>query len=98
MGSQTLDQLRRRRAELLSLAARRGASDLRVFGSVARGDDTLTSDVDFLVQMETGRSLVDLAGLREDLAGALGRSVDIVTENGLYPYLRQRILREAVRL
>lgn len=94
----TLEQLRRRRIELLAIAARRGARDLRVFGSVARGEEVQTSDVDFLVRMEPGRSLVDLVDLREDLMAALGRPVDVVSERGIYPYLRERILREAVPL
>ncbi len=98
MPRQTLDELQARRAELLQVAARRGAKNLRVFGSVARREDTARSDIDLLVEMEAGRSLVDLAGLREDMAEALGRSVDVVTDRSLYPYLRERILREAVPL
>jgi len=98
MTTATLENLRRRRDELLAIASRRGASDMRIFGSVARGEDLDTSDVDFLVRMERGRSLLDLAALRDDLATAIARPVDVVTENGIYPYLRQRILGEAVPL
>jgi predicted nucleotidyltransferase len=98
MATPTLESLRQRRDELLAIAARRGASDMRVFGSVARGENTGTSDVDFLVRMERGRSLLDLAALRDDLEAAIARPVDVITENGIYPYLRQRIFNEAVPL
>ncbi|MFT4246470.1 MAG: nucleotidyltransferase family protein [Pseudomonas sp.] len=94
----TLDRLRQRRDELLAIAGRCGAVDVRVFGSVARGEDTADSDVDFLVRMERGRSLLDLVALRDGLQDAISRPVDVVTENGIYPYLRQRILDEAVPL
>jgi hypothetical protein len=69
-----------------------------VFGSVARGDDRAGSDVDFLVEFESGRSLLDLAGLRVELREALGREVDVATRNSLHPRLRDRILRELVPL
>jgi predicted nucleotidyltransferase len=98
MGTQTLEQLRQRRVELFTIAARRGVKGLRVFGSVARGEDTQASDIDFLVEMEPGRSLLDLAGLQEDLSKTLGRPVDVISERGIYPYLRDRILNEAVSL
>jgi len=98
MTMSTLESLRQRRDELLTIAARRGASDMRIFGSVARGEDADTSDVDFLVRMERGRSLLDLAVLRDDLEAAIARPVDMVSENGIYPYLRQRIFNEAVSL
>jgi len=93
MGARELLQTRRR--EILDLAARYGACDVRVFGSAARGDDTPQSDIDLLVQMEPGRSLFDLAGLMSDLRDLLGRRVDIVTESSLYWLLRRRILKEA---
>ena len=69
-----------------------------VFGSVARGDDRAGSDVDFLVQFEQGRTLLDLAGLQAELREALGRDVDVATRNSLHPRLRERILRELVPL
>ncbi len=68
---------------------------MRVFGSVARGEDTDESDIDFLVCLEKGRSLLDQAGLLADLQDLLGRKVDVVTEDGIYWLLRRRILREA---
>ncbi len=89
------DILNSKRGEILHLAAKHGARNVRVFGSVARGDATETSDVDFLVDMEPGRSLFDMGGLLMDLRELLGREVDLVTENGLYWLLRRRILKEA---
>src|SRR5919108_1709708 len=76
-------RLRERRADLLAAAARRGASNLRVFGSVARGDDDGRSDVDFLVDFEPARSLVDVAGLILDLQEILGVPVDVVEASTL---------------
>jgi uncharacterized protein len=89
--------LRERRAELLAAAARRGASNLRVFGSVARGDDLAGSDVDFLVDFEASRSLVDVAGLILDLQAILGVPVDVVEASTLRPG-DEDILAEAVAL
>ena len=83
------------RDEILRLAARHGARNVRVFGSAARGEATETSDLDFLVEMEPERSLLDLAALRNDLMDLLGREVDVVTEDSLYWLLRRKILREA---
>ena len=90
-------RLRERRAELLAAAARRGASNLRVFGSVARGDDLAGSDVDFLVDFEASRSLVDVAGLILDLQAILGVPVDVVEASTLRPGDGD-ILAEAVAL
>ena len=80
------------------LAARHGARNIRVFGSVARGDADDRSDIDFLVDMEPGRSLLDLGGLLMDLRDLLGRSVDVVSEKALRPSMRERVLREAIPL
>jgi predicted nucleotidyltransferase len=90
--------LKQMRSRILDLAAEHGAVNVRVFGSAARGDAGQTSDVDFLVQMESGRTLLDLVGLWQDLEELLGCKVDVVTEGGLSPYLRQRIFQEAVSL
>ena len=84
-----------RREEILSIAARHGARNLRVFGSAARGEEEEGSDLDFLVEMEPGRSLLDQAALLLDLKKALGRDVDVVSEKGLKPRIRDRVLREA---
>jgi len=94
----TLDLLKTKREDILRLAALRGARNLRVFGSVARGEEDSTSDVDFLVDMEPGKSLLDLGGLLMDLQELLGCPVDIVTEQGLKTRLRNRVLQEAVPL
>lgn len=93
-----IEELRNRRDEILQVAARHGARRVRVFGSVARGEADEKSDVDFLVDMEKGRSLLDLGGLLMDLQGLLGRQVDVVTEKGLRERIRSRVLREAVPL
>jgi predicted nucleotidyltransferase len=92
----SLDQLARLRAEILAAAARHGATNVRVFGSVARGDADAASDVDFLVDFEAGRSLLDLASLLVELEDLLGHPVDVVTEPGLKARIRQRVLAEAV--
>ena len=95
----TLDALRaERRAEILRLAERRGAYGLRVFGSVARGEANEDSDLDLLVAWEPGRSLLDHAGLVEDLQELLGMKVHVGTEKSLHWYVRDRILREATPL
>lgn len=87
--------VREKREEILRIASRHGARDVRVFGSVARGEAGDDSDVDFLVELEAGRSLLDLGGLRMELEELLGCKVDVVTEGGLYWLLRRRILKEA---
>lgn len=90
--------LHEKREEILRIAARHGASNVRVFGSVARGEAGSESDFDFLVEMERGRSLMDRAALIIDLETLLGRRVDVATERGLKPAIREHILQEAVRL
>lgn len=95
---QTLAELRARRDELLQLADSHGARNVRVFGSVARGDADGSSDVDFLVDMEQGRSLFDLGALLMDLRDALGCDVDVVTEKGLRERIKPRVLAEAQEL
>ena len=90
--------LKGKREEILRIAARHGARSVRVFGSVARGDARPSSDVDFLVELEEGRSLLDFVGLWQDLEESLGRRVDLVEPEGLHWYIRDRVLREAVSL
>ncbi|MCX6637918.1 MAG: nucleotidyltransferase domain-containing protein [Acidobacteria bacterium] len=95
----TIEQLRtQRREEILRQAASRGARNVRVFGSVARGDAGERSDIDFLVDLEPGRSLLDLGGLNLDLERLLGSRVDVVSSRGLRDRVRERVLREAVAL
>ena len=95
----TLDELvKEKREDILKLAAKHGARNVRVFGSVARRETDSRSDVDFLVDMEPGRSLLDMGGLLMDLRELLGRDVDVITERGLKPRIRTRVLQEAVAL
>jgi predicted nucleotidyltransferase len=82
----------------LALAARYGASNVRIFGSVAHGEARPESDIDFLVRLEDQRSLLDLIGLWQDLEDLLVCEVDVVTERGLKERMRERVLREAVSL
>jgi predicted nucleotidyltransferase len=86
------------REKVLRIAAVHGARDVRIFGSVARGDEQPGSDIDILVQMEEGRNLLDLVALWQDLTALLGRKVDVLSDGGLSPYLRDRICSEAVSL
>ena len=86
------------RSRVESTMARRGVLRAAVFGSFARGTATESSDVDFLVEFEAGRSLVDLAGLRLDLCEVLGREVDVATLGSLHPEMRDRIVSESVRI
>lgn len=90
--------LAQRRADILAVAARHGATTVRVFGSVARGEDDENSDVDLLVELEEGRSLLDLGGLLVELRDLLGLPVDVVTVSGLKERIRARVLAEAVSL
>ena len=90
--------LKKKREEILRIAARRGALNVRVFGSAVRGEADIRSDVDFLVEMEPGRSLLDLGGLQAELEAILARPVDVVTERGLKARIRQRVIQEAVPL
>jgi predicted nucleotidyltransferase len=85
----------KQRDQILALAAKYGAFNVRVFGSVARGEADFKSDVDFLVDLEEGRSLFDLGGLLMDLQELLHCKVDVVTEAGLHWYIKDRILKEA---
>lgn len=89
--------VRENREEILRLARRRGVSQLRIFGSVARAEAGSVSDVDFLVELEPGRTLIDLGGLQMDLQDLLGRKVDLVEPVALHPMIRDRILAEAVQ-
>lgn len=90
--------LEEKRDDILSIAAKHGAYNVRVFGSVARGEERPDSDVDLLVDVKATTSSWFPAGLILDLEEILGRQVEIVTEKGLNPYLREHVLREAVPL
>ena len=95
----TLKQLiEEKRDEILRLAVKHGARNVRLFGSAARGEDRPDSDVDFLVEAGPTTSSWFPAGLILDLEETLGRRVEIVTDRGLNPYLRDQVLREAIPL
>jgi hypothetical protein len=81
--------------DIKAIARRHGAANLRVFGSFAKGAETASSDLDLLVDFEPGRDLLDLVGLKQDLEKRLGLRVDVITEQGMSPYLRSRIMQEA---
>ena len=94
----TLEQLRARREELIALTSRHKAENIRIFGSVARGDANENSDVDILVHFREGASLFDLIHLIDDTSSLIHTKVDVVSDGGLSPYLARRILSEAVPL
>ena len=89
------DFIKQQRKEILRISSSHGAKNVRVFGSVARGDEEVDSDVDILIELEAGRSLLDLAGLSIDLQQLLGRKVDVVTEKSLHWYIKDKIINEA---
>jgi len=91
-------RLEEKRKEILRIAQAHGASNVQVFGSVARGEEGPDSDLDLLVEMKPGSSLLDLVSLWQDLEDLLGHKVDVITEGGISPYLRDRIYAEAVPL
>lgn len=90
--------LKAKRDEILRIAAKHGARNVRVFGSAARGEADDASDIDILIDLEPGRSLLDLGGLWSELNDLLGRNVDVVTEKGLRERIRDRVLKEAMPL
>ncbi|WP_369017757.1 nucleotidyltransferase family protein [Thermatribacter velox] len=90
--------LQEKREEILRICARHGARKVRVFGSVARNEADEKSDIDLIVEFEPGRSLLDHAALWLELQELLGCKVDVVSERGIKPRIRERILREAVPL
>ncbi len=92
------DLLRENRAEIRRIAASHGATNIRVFGSAARGEARPDSDIDFLVDLERGRSLLDLIAIKQDIEDLLGRRVDVVVERSLSPYIRESVLEAAVGL
>ncbi len=90
--------LHTKKQEILRIAKQHGVIRIRTFGSVARGKATHKSDIDFLVAFGAGRSLLDLIGFKQDMETLLGRKVDVVSEGGVSPYLKDRIFQEAVPL
>jgi hypothetical protein len=96
MDNRTL--LKEKRDVILAAARRHGVRNIRIFGSVARGEDDSESDIDFLVDMEPDRSILDHASLLIELQQLLGRKVDVVSERGIKNRIRERVLREAISL
>jgi uncharacterized protein len=90
--------LQGKRDEILRIAASHGARDVRVFGSLARGEARLDSDIDILVKLDPGRSLLDIIAIKQDLEDLIGCEVDVITEAAISPYIRDEVLREAVSL
>ena len=90
--------LKNSREEILNIAGKYGAKNIRVFGSVARGEEKQGSDIDIIVEMKQGSSLLDIIAIKQDIEDLLGRKVDVVTEASISPYIRTEILREAVNL
>lgn len=91
-------RIRRHRRKMNATAARRGATNLRVFGSAARGEDTETSDIDLLVDLAPGTGLLGLIGLQRELAELLGKDVDLVPASGLKADVREVVFAEAIDL
>ena len=91
-------ELRAKRELILRIAAGYGASEVRVFGSVARGEDDPESDVDFLVRLEPGVTLFRHAALTRELSAALGCKVDVISERGLRPRIRDQVMAQAIPL
>lgn len=87
-----------KKQEILRIAKEHGVIRIWIFGSVVRGEATGKSDIDFLIQLQEGRSLLDLIGFKQDLEELFGQKVDVVSEGGVSPYLKDRIFREAVPL
>jgi uncharacterized protein len=91
-------RLRRRRRAIIETAAKRGAHNVRIFGSVARGEDTTASDIDLLVDLDTDVGVVALSGLKRELTELLGVDVDVVPAETLKPRIRAEVLAEAIPL
>ncbi len=94
----TSTSLRNKRDKIIKIAALHGAHDVRMFGSFARGEAQQSSDLDVLIKLEAGRSLLDLVAIKQDLEDLLGCSVDVVTEDAVSPHIRDQVLKDAVSL
>jgi len=90
--------LREKRDQILTIARQYGARNVRIFGSIARGEGKRDSDLDVLVELEPGRSLLDIIAIKQDLEDLLNTKVDVVTEAAVSPYIRDEVLRQAISL
>ena len=93
-----IGELKEKREQILAIAERHGAQRIQVFGSLAKGESGKESDVDFLIQLEPGRTLLDIIAMKQDLEDLLGRKVDVLTRGGVSPYLRDEIVSQAISL
>jgi hypothetical protein len=91
-------EIQSNKENILHIAEKHGAHNVRIFGSVSRGEENDKSDIDFLVDFVQGSSLVDLIKVKQALEDLLGRKVDVVTEKALHPRIRPIVLKEAVKL
>ena len=90
--------LQQKREEILHVAAKHGARDVRVFGSRARGEGRPDSDLDLLVTLDEDASLLDIVAIKQDLEDLLGCKVDVLTEDAISPYIREQVLQQAIGL
>jgi hypothetical protein len=90
--------LQEKRTEILKIAAQYGASNVQIFGSVARGEATANSDIDFLMDIQAGRSLLNRIALIQDLEDLLNRKVDVAKPEILHESIREQVLKEAIPL
>ena len=90
--------LKEKRDQILTIAGQYGARNVRIFGSIARGEGKRASDLDVLVELDPGRSLLDIIAIKQDLEDLLNIKVDVVTEAAVSPYIRDEVLRQAISL
>jgi uncharacterized protein len=93
-----IETLRQRREEIIVIARQHHADNIRLFGSVARGNERLDSDVDFLVDFQPGSTLFDQIALIEELSNKLGRKIDVISSRALNRHLAQKIKQESIAL
>ncbi len=93
-----IEELRGMREQILGMAKRHGVRRVQIFGSLARGESRKDSDVDFLVELEPGRTLLDIVAIKQDLEDLLQRRVDVVTKNAVSPYIIDEIVAQAISL
>lgn len=93
-----LEKIKQHRARIIAIATRYGAGHLRAFGSVVRNEDRADSDIDFLVTMQPGHDLLDIVALAQELEELLHQKTDVISDEEVSPYLKDRILKEAVAI
>jgi predicted nucleotidyltransferase len=93
-----IEELKEKREKILAIARRHGARRVQVFGSLVRGETRKDSDVDFLIELEPGRTLLDVIAIKQDLEDLLQSKVDVVTKSAVSPYIRDEIVSQAISL